>query len=152
MAVHSEVNGSAPPRKLVGHDNFVMHNPRSDRFDIQRFHHIEFYCTDATMTTKRLQHGLGLSLTAKSDLSTGNTKCASYVIQSGELVFVVTAPLSQANVAPDAACPLPDYDGNAAFDFVRKHGTAVRAVGTKSSAPLALPAHDAVSGCPAGTL
>ena len=32
-------------RKMVGFDNFVRHNPKSDKFDIRRFHHVEFWCS-----------------------------------------------------------------------------------------------------------
>jgi 4-hydroxyphenylpyruvate dioxygenase len=54
-AAGGEVAASAPhaPLKLVGFDNFKRHNPRSDRFGVQRFHHIEFWCADATNTYKR---------------------------------------------------------------------------------------------------
>ena len=38
---------------LVGFDNFKRHNPRSDRFTVHRFHHIEFWCADATNTYRR---------------------------------------------------------------------------------------------------
>jgi hypothetical protein len=40
-------------RKLVGYENFVRGNPKSDKFDIHRFHHIEFYTSDATSSSKR---------------------------------------------------------------------------------------------------
>lgn len=47
-------NGSNGRRlKLVGHKNFVRVNPRSDRFTVQKFHHVEFWCADATNTSKR---------------------------------------------------------------------------------------------------
>jgi len=39
--------------KLVGHSNFVRDNPRSDKFAVQKFHHVEFWCADATNTFKR---------------------------------------------------------------------------------------------------
>lgn len=32
-------------RKMVGFDNFVRHNPNSDKFEIRRFHCIEFWCS-----------------------------------------------------------------------------------------------------------
>lgn len=38
---------------LVGCSNFKRHNPLSDRFKVHRFHHIEFWCADATNTYKR---------------------------------------------------------------------------------------------------
>jgi 4-hydroxyphenylpyruvate dioxygenase len=58
-------------RKLVGFDNFKRHNPLSDKFDVQRFHHIEFYTSDASNTAGRFTWGFGMHMVAKSDLSTG---------------------------------------------------------------------------------
>lgn len=58
-------------RKLVGFHNFVRHNPYSDKFVVQKFHHVEFYCSDATNTSRRFTWGLGMHEVAKSDLSTG---------------------------------------------------------------------------------
>ena len=46
-------NGAHKPFQLVGFDNFKRSNPRSDRFTVHRFHHIEFWCSDATNTYKR---------------------------------------------------------------------------------------------------
>jgi 4-hydroxyphenylpyruvate dioxygenase len=46
-------NGSTGAVKLVGYNNFVRHNPKSDKFTIHRFHHVEFWCADATNTYKR---------------------------------------------------------------------------------------------------
>ena len=42
-----------PKVKLVGHEKFQRHNPRSDKFPVHRFHHVEFWCSDATNTYKR---------------------------------------------------------------------------------------------------
>lgn len=39
--------------ELVGYANFKRHNPRSDRFGVHKFHHVEFWCADATNTFKR---------------------------------------------------------------------------------------------------
>lgn len=41
------------PTKLTGFAGFKRNNPRSDRFGVHRFHHIEFWCADATNTYKR---------------------------------------------------------------------------------------------------
>jgi 4-hydroxyphenylpyruvate dioxygenase len=52
----AEAQAAGAPRRplqLVGFDNFKRHNPRSDRFTVHRFHHIEFWCADATNTYKR---------------------------------------------------------------------------------------------------
>ncbi|XVE72338.1 hypothetical protein DITRI_Ditri11bG0031700 [Diplodiscus trichospermus] len=68
--------------RLVGFSNFVRTNPKSDRFNVKRFHHIEFWCTDATNTARRFSWGLGMQFLAKSDLSTGNLTHASYLLRS----------------------------------------------------------------------
>ncbi len=44
---------------------------------------------------QRFQHALGMTLVAKSDLSTSNTQFASYVLQSNDVVFAFTAPYSR---------------------------------------------------------
>lgn len=43
----------APKVQLVGYNNFKRHNPHSDKFEMHKFHHIEFWCHDATNTFKR---------------------------------------------------------------------------------------------------
>lgn len=40
-------------RRLVGFESFTRSNPMSDKFDVQRFHHVEFWCGDATNTAHR---------------------------------------------------------------------------------------------------
>eukprot|EP00191_Tetraselmis_sp_GSL018_P011945 CAMPEP_0177604452 /NCGR_PEP_ID=MMETSP0419_2-20121207/16125_1 /TAXON_ID=582737 /ORGANISM="Tetraselmis sp., Strain GSL018" /LENGTH=329 /DNA_ID=CAMNT_0019098435 /DNA_START=90 /DNA_END=1076 /DNA_ORIENTATION=+ len=125
----SDVTVEAKRRKLVGCKNFQRVNPKSDKFDIKRFHHIEFWCGDATNTYKRFGHGLGMPLAARSDQSTGNSRYASYTLRSGELVFVFTSPYSAACAQPGGAAPMPWLDAGRHWEFVRKHGLAVRAVG-----------------------
>uniref|UniRef100_A0A7S0UWB0 4-hydroxyphenylpyruvate dioxygenase n=1 Tax=Polytomella parva TaxID=51329 RepID=A0A7S0UWB0_9CHLO len=132
------------PIKLVGYKNFVRQNPRSDKFNVRRFHSVEFFCSDATNVSKRFQHGLGMRQVAKSDLSTGNNKYASYVLQSGELVFALTAPYGRSearmykspasNVIPGSntkdtpVIPWKSYENAAAFKFIERHGLAVRTI------------------------
>ena len=86
--------GEPKKRKLVGYANFVRSNPKSDKFEIKKFLHVEFYCQDATNTAKRFGWGLGMQTVGKSDQSTGNQSYASYVIQSGEVQFIFSAPYS----------------------------------------------------------
>jgi hypothetical protein len=83
------------------------------------------------LTHHSFQHGLGMTLVAKSDHSTGNSRYASYVLRSHDLTLVFTAPYSRAcaAAAPSSAEPLPGFDQQAAFDFIISHGLAVRAVG-----------------------
>ncbi|KAF3776358.1 4-hydroxyphenylpyruvate dioxygenase [Nymphaea thermarum] len=116
--------------KLVGFKNFVRTNPRSDRFAVKRFHHVEFWCGDTSTTAARFSWGLGMSPIARSDLSTGNPFFASTVLRSGDLVFAFTAPYSP-TISADAAspCPLPSFSAAAANHFLASHGLGVRAVG-----------------------
>lgn len=161
------VSTSSHVAALRGAKTFVRENTRSDRFHVHGFHSIEFWCSDATNVHKRyaewtqhacsdtptcLQHvcgcdhpdplrrfqlGLGMSLVAKSDLSTVNSMYASYVLKSNDLVFVFTAPYSRTawRNSPPSEHPLPYYDQQKAHDFVACHGLAVRAVGEACSQP-----------------
>ncbi|CAG9460350.1 unnamed protein product [Pedinophyceae sp. YPF-701] len=121
--------------KLVGAQGFQRHNhnPRSDRFEILGFHHVEFWCSDATNTHKRFNYGMGMDVIAKSDMSTGNHECASYVVRSGDVTFAFTAPYSLDAPRPDnnAGAPLPGYDAAFAHKFVSRHGLAARAIGLR---------------------
>ncbi|KAK9818981.1 hypothetical protein WJX81_007343 [Elliptochloris bilobata] len=122
-------------RQLVGFKNFKRLNPMTDKFKVYKFHHIDWWCADATSTHKRFSWGLGMTVVAKSDLSTGNSVFASYVLQSHDLVFSFTAPLvrsaaeSKADAPAMAAVPVPWYDPAAAHELLAAHGLAVRAVG-----------------------
>ncbi|KAK4716532.1 hypothetical protein R3W88_014870 [Solanum pinnatisectum] len=115
--------------KLVGFNNFIRANPRSDFFAVKRFHHIEFWCGDATNTSRRFSWSLGMPITAKSDLSTGNSVHASYLLRSvsGELQFVFTAPYSPSISVPSSA-GIPSFSTSTHRDFTAKHGLGVRAV------------------------
>ncbi|PRW55993.1 4-hydroxyphenylpyruvate dioxygenase [Chlorella sorokiniana] len=114
--------------KLVGASNFKRSNPRSDLFPMHKFDHLEFWCADATTTSGRFGFGLGMTLVAKSDQSTGNHHFASYVMQTGDLVMAFTAPYSTKTDKSESAPPV-QYDQEEAYDFLKKHGLAVRAFG-----------------------
>jgi 4-hydroxyphenylpyruvate dioxygenase len=119
--------------KLVGFSNFVRTNPRSDKFGVKRFHHVEFWCTDATNTARRFSWGLGMTIVAKSDLSTGNLTHASYLLRSGNLCFLFTAPYSPSiaameSVGPTATSSIPTFDHAASRAFASTHGLGVRAI------------------------
>lgn len=114
---------------MVGHDNFVRHNPMSDKFKMNKFLHMEFYTSDATNTSRRFTWGLGMQQVAKSDMSTGNKACASVVCRSNETVFVFTAPYNNPDDQEGSECPIPNYDQAEAHKFITKHGLAVRTVG-----------------------
>lgn len=119
--------------KLKGFKNFVRTNPKSDRFKVKRFHHIEFWCTDATNTARRFSWGLGMPIVAKSDLSTGNMTHASYLLRSGQLCFLFTAPYSPSiaaaeNLTPASTASIPSFDHSACRAFSGSHGLGVRAI------------------------
>jgi 4-hydroxyphenylpyruvate dioxygenase len=117
--------------KLVGWDNFVRHNPKSDRFGIQDFDHIEFWTSDATNAARRFSTAFGLQMMASSDINNGNHKYASYLMTSQNIRFVFTAPYW--TEAPDPTVEhietFPCYDREVAWDFIKKHGLAARAIG-----------------------
>lgn len=58
---------------------------------------------DGPLAGHRFGWGLGMALVAKSDQSTKNSTFASYVLQSGELVFTLTAPYSRCVRLPGTA-------------------------------------------------
>lgn len=134
MGKQKQSNSGQDDFKLVGFSNFVRTNPKSDRFNVKRFHHIEFWCSDATNTARRFSWGLGMQFLAKSDLSTGNLTHASYLLRSGDLNFLFTAPYSPSialsqNLPPQSTASIPTFDHTVCRSFSASHGLAVRAVG-----------------------
>jgi len=111
------------------------------------FHHIEFYCGDAKSTALRFSLALGFPITCVTGQATGNDKCASYGLQSGDVRFLFTAPYAGAVQAQDGSSPsstdggqndfdaphaLPSFDNAEAHGFFRRHGLAVKAVGLEA--------------------
>ena len=77
-----------------------------------------------------------MQVVAKSDMTTGNSVYASYVLRSNDLVFVFSAPYGggEEQTAEDidkrrANMPHSCYDGENMTRFITKHGLAVKAVG-----------------------
>jgi len=116
--------------KLVGFKHFIRTNPKTDRFKVKRFHHVEFWCTDATNTARRFSHGLGMPIVAKSDLSTGNLIHASYLLRSGDLNFLFTAAYSPSISlsSPSSTASIPTFSASTCFSFSNSHGLNVRAL------------------------
>lgn len=119
--------------KLVGHDKFVRHNPRSDRFGLLDFDHLEFWCADATSTARRFATAFGLTMVASSDVDSGNQKYTSFVLQAGTIRMVFTAPYWTEAPSPKLpfSDPFPDYCREDAWRFIAKHGVAVKAIGIR---------------------
>ncbi|KAJ1417957.1 Vicinal oxygen chelate [Sesbania bispinosa] len=113
--------------KLVGFTNFIRTNPKTDRFKVKRFHHVEFWCTDATNAARRFSYGLGIPIVGKSDLSTGNLIHASYLLRSGDLSILFSSPYSR-SISPSSTAAIPTFDASACFAFSAAHGLAVRAI------------------------
>ncbi|XP_047312051.1 4-hydroxyphenylpyruvate dioxygenase [Impatiens glandulifera] len=111
---------------LVGYANFVRANPKSDRFKVKKFHHIEFWCLDATNAARRFSWGLGMPIVAKSDLSTGNSTHASYLLRSGDFSLLFTAPYSP--TISSSSPSIPTFDFSACRSFCYSHGLAVRSI------------------------
>nr|XP_043632326.1 4-hydroxyphenylpyruvate dioxygenase [Erigeron canadensis] len=114
--------------KLVGFKNFIRQNPKSDKFTVKKFHHVEFWCSDATNTARRFSWGLGMPLLYKSDLSTGNNTHASYLINSGQLNFLFTAPYSTTISTTGSTSSIPTFSHTACRNFTATHGLAVRSI------------------------
>ncbi|XP_010542713.1 PREDICTED: 4-hydroxyphenylpyruvate dioxygenase [Tarenaya hassleriana] len=131
--------GTASPAgfKLVGFSKFVRTNPKSDKFKVKSFHHVEFWCGDATNVARRFSWGLGMRIAGKSDLSTGNMVHASYLLTSGDLRFLFTAPYSPslaaaaaaAEIRPMTTASIPTFNPAVCCSFFASHGLSVRAVG-----------------------
>ena len=102
----------------------------SDFFDSFGFHHIEFYCGDATSAYKRFILSLGMQLIAKSDLSTGNLLHASYALESGSVKMLFTAPYpkNENKTLSSTSKALPGFDQVRAYSFFEQHGFGVKAI------------------------
>ncbi|RZC56997.1 hypothetical protein C5167_015849 [Papaver somniferum] len=117
-------------RPEFGHANFVRTNPKSARFRVKKFHHIEFWCGNAINSAQRFSFGLGMPIVAKSDLTTGNMVHVSYLLQSGDLNLVFTAPYSPSigeNAIGTTTASIPTFNHCAARSFSASHGFGVRA-------------------------
>ncbi|RZC49912.1 hypothetical protein C5167_018341 [Papaver somniferum] len=123
--------------KLVGHENFTRTNPRSDKFHVKKFHHVEFWCSDAINVAQRFSYGLGIPITEKSDLSTGNMVHASYLLHSGDLNILFTAPYSPSVAeiltrTTSSTASIPTFNHSMARSFSTSQGLGVRAVAVEA--------------------
>ncbi|CAI0461248.1 unnamed protein product [Linum tenue] len=90
---------AAPTFNLVGFSNFVRANPRSDRFKVKRFHHIEFWSTDSTNTSRRAQME-NLSHTATASVPTfDHDACRRFSAKHGLAVRAVAMEVEDAEFA-----------------------------------------------------
>jgi 4-hydroxyphenylpyruvate dioxygenase len=103
-------------------------NPKTDKFEIIKFHHLEVTCSDALSTMKLIKQGLGMEIVAESKKETGNHSYCSYVLNTHDVKFIVTAPYLADRKHPQDNPPNPKYDSEKAKTFYTRHGTGVSAV------------------------
>lgn len=103
-------------------------NPKTDKFEIIKFDHLEFTCGDALTTMKVIKHGLGMEIVAESKKESGNHSFCSYVLRTHEVKFIITSPLLSEFKHPQDKSPLPFYNPEKAKAFFVRHGTGVSAV------------------------
>jgi len=65
---------------------------RTDRFKMIGFDHMEFYAADAKSAMKTLKLGIGMEIIGQSMHETGNHIYQSYVLKTGNIKWIVTAP------------------------------------------------------------
>lgn len=111
-----------------GFDKFLRVNPLSDKFNSRRFHHIEFYTGEASAVYTRFMLSLGMNLIAKSDLSSGNSLYASYLLESGDVKMLFTTPYPITNGTYTDHSINPSFSTDVANHFIVKHGLGVRAI------------------------
>jgi 4-hydroxyphenylpyruvate dioxygenase len=85
----------------------------ADHLGLIDIDHIEFYCNNAKQVASYYQHVFGFELVAHSGLITGNRQSSRWLLQQGNIRFILTSPLnSQSYIA----------------DHCRRHGDGVKDV------------------------
>jgi len=101
----------------------------TDLFNMIRFDHLEWTVQDASATVKVFKMGLGMELIGESRKETGNHEYCSYVLQTNEIKFIISAPFLSEFKTPGGKMPNPRYDSKKAVQFFTRHGSGVSAVG-----------------------
>ncbi|KAI9395242.1 hypothetical protein POPTR_005G205200v4 [Populus trichocarpa] len=99
MGKENETSETPGDFKLVGFSNFVRTNSRSDLFKVNRFHHVEFWCSDAT-NTARPSMDVNLSHTATASIPTFNHEtCRNFSAKHGLAVRAIAIEVDDAELA-----------------------------------------------------
>ena len=119
--------------KLVGFDEFMKSktNPKTDRFEVLGFHHLEFLAGDAKLTASHFCTALGFRPLASSNMLTGNTTYASYAVSSGGVRFAFTAPYGDFGATSEKLLPNPSFVPEDARSRFSQHGLHVAAIGIR---------------------
>ena len=72
-----------------------------------------------------------MDIIAESKNLTGNHSYASYILNTHDVKFIVTAPYLAGIKHPQDNPPNPKYDSERARQFFIRHGTGVSAVGVE---------------------
>jgi len=117
--------------KLVGFTNFKRHNPKSDRFAMKDFDHLEVYTADATTASKAFCAAFGFKIIAVSNIDNGNHKYTGIVVGGGDIRFAFIAPYWTEAPEPKLKFvdAIPQFHAEDALQFIVKHGMAVRSIG-----------------------
>ncbi len=83
----------------------------TDFLPINDWDHLEFYVSNARQASFFYSHAFGMEIVAYAGLETGMLDRTSYLLKSGDIKFLVTAPMQS--------------DGPIS-DFIRKHGDGVK--------------------------
>jgi 4-hydroxyphenylpyruvate dioxygenase len=102
---------------------------KTDLFTMIKLDHLEWTVGDASSAAKIFKMGLGMEYIGESKKETGNHEYISYVLQTGGIKFVVTAPLLAQFRHPSSKTPHPKYDAEKAMRFFSRHGNGVSAIG-----------------------
>src|SRR5215469_14785796 len=87
--------------------------PEQDFMPIQNFDYLEFYVGDAKQSAYYFSHGWGFTLIAYAGLETGVRDRSSYVLEQGNVRFIVTSALGpQGDIA----------------EHVKLHGDGVKSI------------------------
>lgn len=125
----------ASSHRMKGAANFVRSNPKSDRFSLVDFDHVELWCTDAKSTAARFCASFGFHVLAKCDIDNGCFKYTAVLVGSATIKYLCVAPYFTDAPLTDLATkfqdPLPNFDTEEALAFVKRHGSAVRAIGVQ---------------------
>jgi 4-hydroxyphenylpyruvate dioxygenase len=104
---------------------------KTDFFEIVKLDHLEWYVGDALSATKTFKAGLGMQIIGESRKETGNHEYTSYVLQTHDVKFVVTAPYLGEFKFPNSKMPNPKFKVEDAVHFFKRHGNGARAIGVE---------------------
>ena len=112
-----------------GINRIIQEDREKEFFKVKAFHHLEWFVNDAQSVTQMFKIGFGMKIVAVSKHETGNHSYASYVLQSANVKWVVTAPYLSEFEHPDNNAPLKNFDKDSFSGLVRNHGNGVGAIG-----------------------